>query len=168
MTLSFALPALTRRFSPTPADIHLKAEQSAKYVKDFWLLLTCVIGLITVVRVAQVLRGALFPLKRPPTPAIDEKPAVEQPQPGRTNALAWRRLPAAIVTSAKIVSFRWTVPIGPSSVASISELAFICGYIAAMFVLLLIDSEFSSHFTHVGKIALTLFFFSGRPDNLVL
>lgn len=134
------ISALTRRFSPTPADLALKAEEQRKYVKDLWIFLSCVVACLTAVRAARLLLAfAISP--RPARSQSSEKVDPEMARTRNNGKISLRRLPAAFSSAFRVVAFRLNIPVGPGSVATVSELLFILGYIATMLVLLLIDTN---------------------------
>lgn len=135
--------ALAARFSPTKADIALKAKQDAMYVKDLWILLASVVALLTLVRTLRLALSWL-PRRAPTTPAPSEKTDLESVESGRTGKISWRRVPAAVASTFRVVAFRIGIPVGFGSVTSVAELLFILGYIASMLVFVLIDSEIHS------------------------
>ncbi|EKM59392.1 uncharacterized protein PHACADRAFT_169942 [Phanerochaete carnosa HHB-10118-sp] len=131
--------ALAPRFTPTEADLALKAEEQREYVKDLWIFLASVVAFLTIVR---ALRLVLSLVIRPRSVAslLSEKSGAEVIQAGRNGKVSLRRLPAAFASAFRIVAFRLSLPIGPGSVASVAELTFIFGYIAVMLVILLINT----------------------------
>ena len=141
--------ALSRRAS-SAADRALKAQQQRKYVKELWFFLAAVIAILAVIRVLRFLFSLSFkPLRTERESQQEKRVSAETPWPGHHGRVFWRRFPGACATAFRTVAFRWTIPIGPSSVASVSELTFIIGYIVAIFIWLLVDSELSSMFTYV-------------------
>jgi ferric-chelate reductase len=121
--------------SPSYADILLKVEHQAKYVKELWLFLASIIALLTVVNVISKIVDGISP----PKSQAKEQYASSSGH-GR---FSLRRLPAAIASSFKIIAFRVTVPIGPSSVTSVTEIIFILGYIIALITWLFVDSTYT-------------------------
>ncbi len=70
-----------------------------------------------------------------------EKFSIEPVDPGRSGKVALRNAPSAFASLFRIVSFRTTIPIGLSAVASVSETAFILGYMGALFGWLFVNSR---------------------------
>ncbi|KAJ3554162.1 hypothetical protein NM688_g3250 [Phlebia brevispora] len=140
-----SLHPLVFSFEPTDADIALKAKQNAKYVRDLWILIACVIGFLTVVRALRwLLFSVIFPARPVPSSEFttqSEKTNGEAVQSGASGRVSWRRLPSAFTSAFRVVAFRLNIPIGPGSVASVTELLFIFGYMAAIFAWLFIDTE---------------------------
>jgi ferric-chelate reductase len=132
--------SLSIRFSPTKAQLALKAEQQAKYVKELWITIASVVAFLALIRVLRLLIS-FIPLSGRPKPVASEKASFETAQPGQTGRISWRRLPTAFASTFRVVAFRLNIPVGPGSVASVAELTFILGYIAIMLVLLLINSK---------------------------
>lgn len=131
-----------RSFSPTSKDIALKGEQQARAVRDLWIVLASVIGFLALVRFTRWGLSLLFK----PTPPSDasstsEKVSPESVEPGRSGKSSWRHIPAAFAQAFRIVAFRVHIPVGPGSVASVSELTFILGYIGVMFAFLVMDCK---------------------------
>lgn len=123
----------------SPADRLAKAEKQTRHLKELWMFLGGIMALLTCIRFARLLWS--WASKR--TQAKNLLP------PASNTDVEADRLPAggllyrcfsAFSTAFRVVLFRWTIPIGPQSVASVSELAFIFCYIAAMFAWLLADS----------------------------
>lgn len=131
----------------TAAQRTLKAEQQKLYVMQFWIFLASVIALVALVRAVTYALSRLFRVDR----RILEATLTHDTEKGDRNVasrqqlepVALRRIPIALVQFFRIIAFRTTIPIGFSAVASISELTFICGYITAMFVWLLINSKWT-------------------------
>ena len=134
---------------PSGNDDRLARKQiQFEHVKDLWIFLASLLAFLTVIRVLRLL-FRLFTLSRRVNyvePLEPEKQDVESTISTiniRINAPI-HRLQSAIATTFRIVAFRWSIPIGPGSFASISELTFIFGYMAAMFLWLFLDSAFIS------------------------
>ncbi|KAI5119903.1 hypothetical protein M0805_003707 [Coniferiporia weirii] len=154
-------PSVLSSSSPTTEDIELKATLQAKYVKELWLFLTAVIGLLTIInwstRIFTLLhRPDRVPLgdSMPSLPS-EKKSPLEAVDPGRTGRIALHRLPYAFATSFRTLAFRTTVPIGPSSVMSVTEVVFIAGYVISLLVWLLVSTQ-----------DLDTFFFEDRAATL--
>ena len=145
----------SRSSSPSEAELKLKAEQQAEYVKQLWLFLTAVIGLLTVINWSRLLLRTLRASraqKRRGDNSLESVYVTETvPFPsGATNGrLSLRRIPQAISSTFRVLAFRTTVPIGPSSVMSVSELTFIIGYVAALLVWLWVNSTFQIHWSFI-------------------
>ena len=141
------LALLPREAGPTTADIRLKSCQQAKYVKELWLFLTAVIGLLAIFNWSS--RLLLYACKLKWTSGVGVvshgKRSPEALKPGGTGRVSLRRVPDAIGSLFRVIDFRTTVPIGPSSVMSVTELTFIVGYILALLIWLWVDSG-SFHF----------------------
>ena len=140
--------AFASRSTPSEAELKLKAEQQAEYVKQLWFFLTAVIGMLTIINWSRFLFRTLR-TPRAQKHGVDnslDSVYVSETVPfpsGVTNGrLSLRRIPQAISSTFRVLAFRTTVPIGPSSVMSVSELTFIVGYVAALLVWLWINSTF--------------------------
>lgn len=133
----------SRDAGPTTAEKNLKAYQQSKYVEELWLLLTAVIGLLAIINWSLQLLNYLRKPKRNFNDDVTsvEKRSPEALDPGRTGRISIRKVPNAVVTMFRVIAFRTTIPIGPSSVMSVTELTFIVGYIVAILIWLWIDSE---------------------------
>lgn len=138
----------TSRSSPPRADYALKAELQAEYVKQLWLLLSAIIGLLTIINWSRRLHRAVRSPK-PQEHGLDTfienghpVGVVTFPSNKGNGRASLRRIPQAMSSVFRILAFRTTVPIGPSSVMSVLELTFIIGYVAALLTWLWINSEF--------------------------
>ena len=153
-----------RRFSPTEADLALKVEQQARYVKDLWILLSCVVAFLTLIRALRFILSFASSIGHSVKPNSQKQADIETLRPGRSGRISLRRLPMAFVSAFRIVAFRFNIPVGPGSVASVAELVFILGYIASMLVLMLINSQYRipSQVTHAHHLH------SRGPSELVL
>ena len=139
MAQLLALPALASRFSPTKADLALKAEQQARSVKNLWILIACVIAFLALIRTFRFIFSLVASNHRVANPG--EQSDVEFMGSRRNGKILWRRLPAASASAFRVVAFRLNIPVGPGSVASVAELIFILGYIVTMLTILLINSK---------------------------
>lgn len=155
MARSPSSPTLVRRFSPTEADLALKAEQQARYVKDLWILLSCVVAILTLIRVLRSILSFSWSTRHAEKPCSEKTTDVEAVQSGLNGRISLRRLPTALTSAFRIVAFRLNIPVGPGSVASVAELVFILGYIVVMLVLMLINSQCRTSFRTLN--ALTLY-----------
>lgn len=142
MTWSALLLTHARRSSSTPEDRRIKALQQEEYVRDLWITLGSVLAFLIVVRIIWLLIGLVYPSKAKPRPSQTSEKSQGDVQPGRNGRISWRRAPIALVAMFRIIAFRLHIPIGPRLTASVSELAFISGYIAVIFALLFINSKF--------------------------
>ncbi|THH02456.1 hypothetical protein EW026_g465 [Hermanssonia centrifuga] len=163
-----------RSFDPTTADKALKAEQQAKYVRDLWILLASVVAFLAFIRATRYLFSLLFPPRLPTSEvASPEKTTSETVEPGHNGKASWRRIPAAFASAFRVAAFRLNVPIGPGSVASVAELLFIFGYIAAIFVLLLVNTEglndwfFEDRAAHLASCQLPLIVALAGKNNII-
>ncbi|KAI0068942.1 hypothetical protein BV25DRAFT_1817865 [Artomyces pyxidatus] len=141
--LWLSLHTLSRRTS-SAADRLLKAEEQRKYVRELWIFLGSVIAALAFVRLCNIILSLTRthkPSPSSPKPMEVEKGSFEPTENGAQRRISWRRLPIALATAFRTVAFRWTIPIGPRSVMSISELTFIIGYIVATFLWLLADTR---------------------------
>lgn len=125
----------------TTADRQFRDQTQTKFTKQIWYLIASVIALLAFIRVARY----FYSFVTIPKPALEKesetkKPDLERASP-RMGRISFRRLPVAVATAFRIVAFRWTIVIGSFAVSSVSELAFILGYMAAIFIWLLVDSK---------------------------
>jgi hypothetical protein len=132
--------------SPSRADIALKGIQQARVVKQLWIFLTAVIGLLTVINHSRRLFVRFGRRHRSVhSQTSDEKDiTIEDARPGATGKTSLRRLPAAAASAFRVVMFRKTIPLGPGGIISITETTFIVMYIVALLVWLFVDSAYSS------------------------
>ena len=136
-----SLHPLVFSFEPTDADIALKAKQNAKYVRDLWILIACVIGFLTVVNFSRRLHVKLT--KSRPSVSIQEKDStIEGPNMGNMGKPSLRRLPSAVASLFQVVMFRRTLPLGPGGIISMTEATFIIIYMVVHLILLFVDSEY--------------------------
>lgn len=124
----------------TPADRVYRNQRQAEYAKQVWYFIACIIALLSCIRAIRFLLSRLTP----PTPGLThkEKKDLEALQPANDHAISIRRLPLALVTAFRIIAFRWTITISSYNLASVAEVTFIFGYMAAIFIWLLVDSKF--------------------------
>jgi len=92
-------------------------------------------------------------LATPPKISSKEKADEEKHAAAKVHSSAFQRCFAALATGFRITFFRWSIPIGPGSIASISELTFIFVYIAAMFVWLFVDTKDLQKFMYQDRAA---------------
>lgn len=137
--------------SVSAAALKVKEAQQAEYVKQLWLFLAAVIGLLTVINWSTRLLVCLRRRRTILLPSNEkhetssEKGSLEAPSPGKTGRVSLRRLPVAFASFFRAVVFRTTVPIGPSSVMSVAELVFILGYVAALLTWMWINSKYTAN-----------------------
>ncbi|KAF9468795.1 FAD-binding domain-containing protein [Collybia nuda] len=125
----------------TAADRHYRDQMQIKFTKQIWYLIASVIALLACVRVARYLYSiATIPKSTPEKESATKKSDLERASP-RMGKISIRRLPFALATAFRIVSFRWTIVVGSFAISSVSELAFILGYMAAIFIWLLVDTR---------------------------
>ncbi|OBZ76332.1 putative ferric reductase transmembrane component [Grifola frondosa] len=123
----FSIPHLASRGTPTAADKALKAGQQAKYVKELWILIASIIAFLAL----SSSRQAVF----------EGRAIVGGSSTWTDRESVLETVPAALASVFKVVAFRRHIPIGPGSVASITELLFILGYMAAMISFTLVNTE---------------------------
>ncbi|TCD66927.1 hypothetical protein EIP91_000705 [Steccherinum ochraceum] len=137
----------------TAADRLVKAAQQEEYVRDLWITIGSVVAFLTVIRLARfTLRSIRSPTAPISSPVVNEK-CFEDVQPGSTGRLVWRRLLTAVASAFRILAFRLRIPIGPGPSATVSELTFIFGYIAAIFVLLFMNTQDLESFWYEDRAA---------------
>ncbi|KIJ94087.1 hypothetical protein K443DRAFT_111033 [Laccaria amethystina LaAM-08-1] len=140
------------------ADLRRARKQiQLAHVKQLWIFLASVIAFFTVLRVLRLILRIIV-VSRPANRVelvVSEKEDLES-----TSSTTMRRinspilrLYAAVATGFRIVAFRWSLPIGPGSVASISELTFIFVYIASMFLWLFLDTNNLDRTFYEGRAA---------------
>ncbi|GJE84448.1 ferric reductase family protein [Phanerochaete sordida] len=164
--------ALAPRFSPTAADLALKAEEQRKYVKDLWIFLASVVAFLTAVRAVRLaLSLAIRP--RSTTPQPSEKHDPEAAHARHNGRVSLRRLPMALASVFRVVAFRLNIPIGPGSVASVTELTFVLGYIATMLIILLINTNdldtwfYEDRAAHLASCQLPLIVALAGKNNII-
>ncbi|KAI0082566.1 hypothetical protein K474DRAFT_1585791 [Panus rudis PR-1116 ss-1] len=162
----------SRDFVPSAADKALKARQQAEYVKELWIFIASVIALLALIRYSRLgLSLLLRRLGARDEPIISEKPTAVQP--GKNGRISWRRIPSAFSSAFRIVAFRLHVPVAPRATFTISELTFIYGYIIAIFVWLLINTQgldtwfFEDRAAHFASCQLPLVVALAGKNNLI-
>ncbi|KIJ94089.1 hypothetical protein K443DRAFT_134858 [Laccaria amethystina LaAM-08-1] len=163
---------------PSGYDDRLAKKQiQFEHIKDLWIFLASLLAFLTVIRILRLLLR-LFILSRRVNyvePLEPEKHDVESTTSTiktRVNSPIYR-LQSAIATTFRIVAFRWSIPIGPGSFASISELTFIFGYMAAMFLWLFLDTRnlkatfYQARAAHLASCQLPLIIALAGKNNLI-
>ena len=104
------LALLPREAGPTTADIRLKSYQQAKYVKELWLFLTAVIGLLAIFNWSSRLLLYACKLKWASGVGVVShgKRSPEALKPGGTGRVSLRRVPDAIGSLFRVIAFRTT------------------------------------------------------------
>ncbi|RDB22637.1 putative ferric reductase transmembrane component [Hypsizygus marmoreus] len=131
-------PPLEAR-ATTASDRLYRSQRQAEFVKEIWYFIACSIVLLACIRAVRFIYSRLG--NNAPRPLHDEKKDTEAHERLGNSTISVRRLPLALATAFRIIAFRWTIVIGPYNVASISEVTFIIGYMAAIFVWLLVDTR---------------------------
>jgi hypothetical protein len=127
------------------ADLRRARKQiQLAHAEQLWIFLASVIAFFTVLRVLPLILRFIVVSRssnRVELMVSEKKDLESTPSTTmrRINSPILR-LYAAVATGFRIVAFRWSLPIGPGSAASISELTFIFVYIAVMFLWLFLDS----------------------------
>ncbi|CAA7259897.1 unnamed protein product [Cyclocybe aegerita] len=163
----------TRAITSTPADRVIRNRIQRERAKQLWYLLACVVALLTIIRFARYVwsRWDKFPTvgQNPTKEKGDEEKDARRPVSSST----FQRAVAAFTTSFRITFFRLNVPIGPGSIASVSELTFILVYIAVMFVLLFVDTRdlwpifYQDRAAHLASCQLPLVVALAGKNNIV-
>ena len=135
-----------RAYKPSKADSVFRAMQQREAVRRMWTIIGSVVAFLLVVRVLRLAFSILFGRRlfypEEPNLAIEKVEKVSSPEsvlPGRNSKASWRRFPAAFASGFRIIVFRVQVPL-LVGVASVAELFFIFGYIAAMLSLAFTNS----------------------------
>jgi hypothetical protein len=124
--------------SPSKADLALKAEQAARYARDLWITLACIIAFVSLCRITQGIFSWIGSRLIQTAEKSGEHGGHHSQQFNRGSSLC--NFLRALATAFRITAFRTTLRIGPDAVISLSEFAFIAGYIALMLMFVLIDS----------------------------
>ncbi|KAF8974334.1 FAD-binding domain-containing protein [Flammula alnicola] len=141
-----------RSVTTTPAQRLIRNQKQLAHVKQLWYFLASVLFLLTLVRVTRYVWAKLAP---PPEPRdVTRKRRRRKKHPFPSHLFCIPEGLSAFSTGFRIVFFRWSVPIGPGAIASMSELTFILLYIAAMFVWLLVDTQDLASFMYQDRAAL--------------
>lgn len=134
--------------TPSAAQRAIRNKIQVAHVRELWIFLGSVLAFFTVVNFFCSLWSALSPIPKSRGFSSKEK-FDEETNHARLKQSTSQRSLSALTTGFRIVFFRWSVPIGPSAVASITELSFTFMYIVAMLVWLLVDSKlFLPSLTH--------------------
>ncbi|PPQ99070.1 hypothetical protein CVT24_003630 [Panaeolus cyanescens] len=156
----------------TPADRVIRNQKQREHVKQLWIFLACVLFTLTVIRFLRYVVSRLTRNheERPPSTDRDDKESNKQ-EPLATSA--FYRLRMALASGFRILFFRKSIPIGPGSIASLSELSFILIYIAAMFIWLLVDTRdlwavmYQDRAAHLASSQLPLIVALAGKNNLI-
>lgn len=129
----------------TLADRLERAKKDTKAVRDIWLFLSAVIVFFTAVNVSRKLYSRFAPTRlasgssRSATD-VEKTDTTSSPKLVAPRSRA-SRVFSSTATAFRIVAFRWAIPIGPRAIATVSELVFIIGYLAANFTWLFLDTR---------------------------
>ncbi|ETW78228.1 hypothetical protein HETIRDRAFT_120102 [Heterobasidion irregulare TC 32-1] len=104
-----------------------------KYPKEVWYFIACFIFLVGIGNV-----GSRLLARRRQTAVPRDSEDRNGPARG---AIAFRRLPLAVVNAYRILAFRCTVPIGNKYTLNVAELLITATYIIILFVWSLINSQ---------------------------
>lgn len=135
-----AAPLLNSRASTT-ADRLIRDRTQSKFVEQVWYLIGSVVALLICIRIARYLHSLLTVPKPAPEKDKETKKVDLERTNHRIGNISVRCLPLAIVTAFRIVAFRWTITVGSFMVSSVSEAAFVLGYMASILIWLLVDSK---------------------------
>lgn len=110
-----------------------------QYINSTWWIFTGIIGLAMVLNLFSIFWAwrSRHALRRPPPPQSSDSENSRATTPGQGKA-SLRRLPNAILTSIRIVAFRWRVPFLSGTIL---ELFLAFSYLAILFVYALIQSK---------------------------
>ena len=129
------------RSSPTVADRVVRNRVQHEHVLQTWYFLGSVLAFFTLVNVVRKTWALIAPLPKISKATASGKADEEKHVAPKVTRSAFQRVLSTISTTFRIVFFRWSIPIGPGSIASMSELTFILIYIAANLVWLFVDSK---------------------------
>nr|VWP00534.1 Pre-mRNA-splicing ATP-dependent RNA helicase PRP28 (EC [Ganoderma boninense] len=125
-------------YNPSKDDSHFREAQQKEAVRRMWVLIASVVAFLFAVRVLRftlsLLFDFLFCASEEPMLAIRKDGKASSQEivlPGRNGRASWRRIPSACASGFRIIFFRVQVPLLVGA-ASIAELFFVFGYIAAM------------------------------------
>ncbi|KAF8981515.1 FAD-binding domain-containing protein [Cyathus striatus] len=141
--------------TPTAADRAIRNQKQVEHVKQLWIFLASVLLFFTLIRTFRWLirRAFLVCIKSPAEETscsnfevqklADAKPNydIEKVVDRKFDRSFIRRTWLCLQTFFKIGLFRCSIPIGLGAIASVAELCFICVYITAMFIWLLVDTR---------------------------
>lgn len=155
----------------TAADRAYRNKRQAEYAMQVWYLIACTIASLSCIRALRFLYSRLS--TRQPVAPLKEKSDTEASISSGKKTISVSRLPSAITTLFRIVVFRWTLVIGSYNLASVSEVAFILGYMAAMFLWLLVDTRdlqsymYQDRAAHLASAQLTLVVVLAGKNNMI-
>ncbi|KAF8076261.1 FAD-binding domain-containing protein [Lyophyllum atratum] len=155
----------------TAADRAYRNERQAEYVKQIWYLIACTIACLSCIRALRFLCSRLT--THGADTVVKEKTDPEAAAISDKKTMSISRLPLAVVTTFRIVAFRWTIVIGSYDLASVSEVTFILGYMAAVFIWLLVDTRdlqsymFQDRAAHFASGQLTLVVGLASKNNII-
>ncbi|TFK29363.1 hypothetical protein FA15DRAFT_582632 [Coprinopsis marcescibilis] len=131
----------------TYADLQTRKANDKHYVKDVWIFLGSVLAFFTVVNWVRRLYH-LFVSTRKPRARLSagrEPSTLEKAQPvvvaSSDTPSCVGAIGASISTAFRIVVFRWSLCIGPYSLGTVGELAFVSAYISANLIWLFINTR---------------------------
>ncbi|KAF8914049.1 ferric reductase NAD binding domain-containing protein [Gymnopilus junonius] len=125
---------------PSSSQRSLRNRLQIAHVRQLWIFLGSVLAFFTAVNFLRYLWSKLFPISKGHDFFTKEKIDEETSNTPLKQSTCRRSL-SALTTGFRIVFFRWSVPIGPSVFASVTELSFTFIYIAAMLIWLLVDTQ---------------------------
>ncbi|PPQ65217.1 hypothetical protein CVT26_000194 [Gymnopilus dilepis] len=126
--------------TPSAAQRALRKQIQIAHVRQLWMFLGGVLAFFTLLNFVRYLWSKLFFTPSTRADGTKEK-ADEEKHSARPRVSTPRRSWWALATGFRIVFFRWSIPIGPSAIASVTELSFICVYIVANLVWLLVNTQ---------------------------
>jgi len=125
-------PTMATAAAKKPVDPNraLRIARSSAYPKELWYLVVCVLFLASIGHLFSV----LWSIRRVRQNRRSIKDGnVSSPEVTVPNArISLRRLPLAVVNAFRIVAFRWTISLGGSLRANLTEAFIVVGYLAAL------------------------------------
>lgn len=145
MFSALPLDSFERASSSSPAVValrNLKNKKNHEHLLYLWFTLAGVIGFFTFIRLVRCSWERLAIYAEPNASNQLEKLDSEKNGHQAIRSSTMQRIARAVSTGFRIIFFRWSVRLLPGFLLSISEMTFICCYVALNFVLLFVDSEF--------------------------
>ncbi|KAF9451639.1 hypothetical protein P691DRAFT_337963 [Macrolepiota fuliginosa MF-IS2] len=140
-TLRPAMSTLIKRASTSTAADRLVRDQKQRVaVIHLWIFLGCVLGLFTLINLLTYLLPRVW--KRSSVAPLQRETSVDKEKPdSRPTYSFWSRFLAALAATYRIFAFRLLLPVGFGTHMLFSEMTFICAYMAALLMWLLIDTR---------------------------
>ncbi|KIJ37404.1 hypothetical protein M422DRAFT_50473 [Sphaerobolus stellatus SS14] len=122
----------TSNAKPVNHDKAIKLAIEARSVNEVWWFLAAVIGFAALLHWTSVLFAWYRRRTISSIPIQIQSEKGENLDNGHTERISLRRVPLAIRAGLRILLFRITIPIGKESIASVTELLLVAGYVCGL------------------------------------